>query len=283
MARPAAARPDARDVRREPHHLRRSTSPAPSSASVWRIGTGEDAVVVEVTAPRIPCQTFSALASTSPAGSSGSPTTVRRAPTCGWPAAGPVRAGDPIEVRRTGRTTASRIADVFPTVRPEQAPALIAAHDSGAVQVVAELYDAAARAAAARRPAAAARSSRAVGWSVARADDLSPSGSSTARSSAVSSMSAAAAFSSSQRTRLVPGIGTTGMPEPRALAQHPGQGDLRRRHVVLLGDLGGGVGDRLVGLARPHRRSAGCARGSPCPPTTSRSTVPVRKPRPSGE
>jgi MOSC domain-containing protein YiiM len=112
---------------------------------LWRIGTGDDAVVLEVTTPRIPCQTFAQWLD--------EPRWVRRFTEHGAPGAylrvlstGMVRAGDPVEVvQRPDHGV--RIADVFPTVRPESAPALMAAHDSGAVQVVEELYDIAARAA----------------------------------------------------------------------------------------------------------------------------------------
>jgi MOSC domain-containing protein YiiM len=111
---------------------------------VWRIGEGDDAVLLEVTAPRIPCRTFANFL--------GETGLVRRFADHGAPGAylrvrhtGYVRAGDPIEVvLRPDHGV--RIGDVFPTVRSERAQALISAHDSGAVDVVDELYDEAVRA-----------------------------------------------------------------------------------------------------------------------------------------
>ncbi len=110
---------------------------------VWRIGAGPDAVHLEVTAPRIPCRTFATFL-----GESG---WVRRFSDHGAPGAylrvrqtGYVQAGDPIEVvHRPDHGV--RIGDVFPAVRPERARALVSAHDSGAVDVVGELYEDAVR------------------------------------------------------------------------------------------------------------------------------------------
>jgi MOSC domain-containing protein YiiM len=105
----------------------------------WRIGQGEDAVVVEVTAPRIPCQTFTNFIN--------EPQWVKRFTQHGAPGAylrvlqtGYVTPGDQIEVL-TSPGHGARIADVFPSVRPERAEALVAAHDSGAIDLVDELYD----------------------------------------------------------------------------------------------------------------------------------------------
>lgn len=105
----------------------------------WRLGVGADAVVVEVTAPRIPCRTFSTFID--------EPRWVKRFTDHGAPGAylrvvqtGPVRPGDPIEVLARPEHGVT-IADVFPSVRPESAAALVAAHDSGAVDLVDELYD----------------------------------------------------------------------------------------------------------------------------------------------
>lgn len=105
----------------------------------WRIGEGEDAVVVEVTAPRIPCQTFTNFI--------GEPRWVKRFSEHGAPGAylrvrqtGYVQPGDVIEVVwRPDHGV--RIADVFPVVRPERADDLIRAHDSGSLVVVDALYD----------------------------------------------------------------------------------------------------------------------------------------------
>lgn len=111
---------------------------------VWQIGTGDDAVQVEVTSPRIPCQTFSNWMD--------EPRWVRRFTEHGAPGVylrvrrtGYVRAGDPVEVVSRPEHGV-RIADVFPTVVAERAADLIGAHDSGAVDVVDELYDEAVRA-----------------------------------------------------------------------------------------------------------------------------------------
>jgi MOSC domain-containing protein YiiM len=105
----------------------------------WQIGQGEDAVVVEVTAPRIPCQTFTNFIN--------EPQWVKRFTQHGAPGAylrvlqtGYVTPGDQIEVLASPEHGA-RIADVFPSVRPERAEALVAAHDSGAIDLVDELYD----------------------------------------------------------------------------------------------------------------------------------------------
>jgi MOSC domain-containing protein YiiM len=111
---------------------------------VWQIGTGDDAVLLEVTTPRIPCPTFSKWMD--------EPRWVRRFSEHGAPGAylrvrqtGYVRPGDPIAVV-SRPAHGVRIADVFPTVAAERAEALIAAHDAGAVDVVDELYDEAVRA-----------------------------------------------------------------------------------------------------------------------------------------
>jgi MOSC domain-containing protein YiiM len=112
----------------------------------WRIGRGNDSVVLEVTTPRIPCQTFSNFI--------GEPHWVRRFTQHGAPGAylrvlqtGYVSAGDPIDVLSRPDHGVT-IADVFPSVRAESAAALVAAHDSGSVDVVDELYDGALVAAA---------------------------------------------------------------------------------------------------------------------------------------
>ena len=112
----------------------------------WQIGLGDHAVVVEVTAPRIPCQTFSNFID--------EPRWVKRFTEHGAPGAylrvrqtGSIRPGDPIVVLARP-DHGVRIADVFPSVRAESAAALVAAHDAGAVDLVDELYDAAVVAAA---------------------------------------------------------------------------------------------------------------------------------------
>jgi MOSC domain-containing protein YiiM len=105
----------------------------------WRIGAREDGVVVEVTSPRIPCQTFTNFI--------GEPQWVKRFTRHGAPGAylrvlqpGYVEPGDVIEVAwRPDHGV--RISDVFPVVKPERAQDLIDAHDAGAVVVVDELYD----------------------------------------------------------------------------------------------------------------------------------------------
>jgi MOSC domain-containing protein YiiM len=110
---------------------------------VWRVGEGPDAVLLEVTTPRIPCRTFANFL--------GEAGWVRRFSERGAPGAylrvlhtGYVQAGDPVEViRRPDHGV--RIGDVFPAVRSERAQALVSAHDSGAVDVVGELYDEAVR------------------------------------------------------------------------------------------------------------------------------------------
>jgi MOSC domain-containing protein YiiM len=105
----------------------------------WRIGDGEDAVVVEVTSPRFPCRTFTNFI--------GEPQWVKRFTQHGAPGAylrvlqpGYIQPGDMIEVARRP-DHGVRISDVFPVVRPERAQLLIDAHDAGAVVVVDELYD----------------------------------------------------------------------------------------------------------------------------------------------
>jgi MOSC domain-containing protein YiiM len=112
----------------------------------WRIGTGEDAVVVEVTSPRIPCRTFANFI--------GEQRWIRRFTEHGAPGAylrvlrtGMIRPGDQVEVL-VRPDHGVRIADVFPSVRAERAADLVAAHDSGSVDVVEELYDHAVAAAA---------------------------------------------------------------------------------------------------------------------------------------
>ena len=105
----------------------------------WRIGEGEDPVVVEVTTPRIPCRTFTNFI--------GEPQWVKRFSQHGAPGAylrvlqpGHVQPGDLVEVAwRPDHGV--RISDVFPHLTPEQAGALVDAHDSGAVVIVDELYD----------------------------------------------------------------------------------------------------------------------------------------------
>jgi MOSC domain-containing protein YiiM len=105
----------------------------------WRIGSGEETVVVEVTAPRLPCQTFTNFI--------GVQRWVRRFSDHGAPGAylrvvvpGRIRAGDPIEVVSRPQHGV-RIADIFPTIRPERAQDLLDAYDDGAMSVVEGLYD----------------------------------------------------------------------------------------------------------------------------------------------
>jgi MOSC domain-containing protein YiiM len=116
----------------------------------WRIGEGEDAVIVEVTAPRIPCRTFTNFI--------GEDSWVKRFTDHGAPGAylrvlktGQIRPGDPLEII-VRPAHGVRIADVFPSVKAERAADLVAAHDSGAVDVVEELYDQAVIAAARLSP-----------------------------------------------------------------------------------------------------------------------------------
>jgi MOSC domain-containing protein YiiM len=105
----------------------------------WRIGTGDDAVVVEVTTPRIPCQTFTNFI--------GEPRWVKRFTDHGAPGAylrvvqpGSVQAGARIDLLSRPEHGVC-IGEVFPSVRPERAQELVDAHDSGAVALVDELYD----------------------------------------------------------------------------------------------------------------------------------------------
>jgi MOSC domain-containing protein YiiM len=105
----------------------------------WQIGSGEEAVVVEVTAPRMPCRTFANFL--------GEQQWVKRFTDHGAPGAylrvvktGRVRAGDPIEVVSRPEHGV-RIADVFPAIRPERAQDLLDAYDGGAMSVVEGLYD----------------------------------------------------------------------------------------------------------------------------------------------
>jgi MOSC domain-containing protein YiiM len=116
----------------------------------WRIGEGDDAVVVEVTAPRIPCRTFTNFI--------GEDSWVKRFSDHGAPGAylrvlktGQIHPGDPLEII-VRPDHGVRIADVFPSVKSERAADLVAAHDSGAVDVVEELYDHAVIAAARLSP-----------------------------------------------------------------------------------------------------------------------------------
>ena len=118
----------------------------------WQIGAGPDAAVVEVTAPRIPCQTFTNFI--------GEERWVKRFTDHGAPGAylrvvrtGYVQAGDPVTVV-CRPDHGVRIADVFPGLRPDPAVELLAAYDSGVIAVVDELYD--------RAAVAAARTSAAV-------------------------------------------------------------------------------------------------------------------------
>jgi MOSC domain-containing protein YiiM len=111
---------------------------------VWQVGTGEDAVLLEVTTPRIPCRTFAQWMD--------EPRWVRRFTEHGAPGVylrvrrtGYVRPGDPVAVV-SRPDHGVRIADVFPTVVAQRAAALIEAHESGSVDVVDELYDEAVRA-----------------------------------------------------------------------------------------------------------------------------------------
>ena len=105
----------------------------------WQIGDGEGAVQVEVTGPRIPCRTFATFID--------EPQWVRRFTEHGAPGAylrvvrtGYVRAGDHVEIVHRPEHGV-RIADVFPSVKPERAADLVAAHDAGQVEIVGELYD----------------------------------------------------------------------------------------------------------------------------------------------
>lgn len=96
----------------------------------WRIG-GPDGVLVQVTAPRIPCVTFSERM--------GEPGWVKRFAAAGRPGAylavlepGRVRAGDPLEVvHRPGHGV--RVADTFPAPEPDVAERLLAADADDAV------------------------------------------------------------------------------------------------------------------------------------------------------
>jgi MOSC domain-containing protein YiiM len=105
----------------------------------WQLGAGDDAPVVEVTAPRIPCQTFANFMD--------EPHWVRRFTVHGAPGAylrvvqpGYVRSGVPVQVVHRPEHGV-RICDVFPSMSVEAAPLLVQAHDSGAIDLVDELYD----------------------------------------------------------------------------------------------------------------------------------------------
>ncbi len=115
----------------------------------WAIGTA-DGVVVEVTAPRIPCQTFSHWID--------EPRWVKRFTAHGAPGAylrvlqeGRVEAGDPISLRHKP-AHGIRIADVFPTPEPEQAQALLEAARAGQVRLAGTIAAVAQRAAARLQP-----------------------------------------------------------------------------------------------------------------------------------
>ncbi len=109
----------------------------------WRIGDG---VVVEVTSPRIPCQTF--------AGRMDEPHWVRRFTEHGAPGAylrvlvpGPVGAGDPITVQhRPGHGVSIR--DSFLRPEPDAMQRLLDAADAGAFQIGSSMRRHAARAVA---------------------------------------------------------------------------------------------------------------------------------------
>jgi MOSC domain-containing protein YiiM len=105
----------------------------------WQIGAGDDAVVLEVTAPRLPCQTFKSFIRED--------RWVRRFTEHGAPGAylrvvktGQIRSGDPIEVM-SRPDHGVRIADVFPVIRPDRAQNLVDAYDEEIMPVVEDLYD----------------------------------------------------------------------------------------------------------------------------------------------
>jgi MOSC domain-containing protein YiiM len=105
----------------------------------WQIGSSDDAVVVEVTAPRKPCQTFTNFIREEH--------WVKRFTEHGAPGAylrvvktGRIRAGDPIEVV-SRPDHGVRIRDVFPVIRPERAQDLLDAYDEEVMPVVEDLYD----------------------------------------------------------------------------------------------------------------------------------------------
>jgi len=115
----------------------------------WRIGTGPDAVLVEVRAPRTPCVTFGRRM--------GEPRWVKRFATAGRPGAylsvlapGTVGAGDPLEVvRRPGHGV--RLGDVFPHARPDAMRTLLDAADAGTLDLAPDTRTMAERAVAAGR------------------------------------------------------------------------------------------------------------------------------------
>lgn len=103
----------------------------------WRIGDGEDAVVVEVTSPRIPCVTFERRM--------GEQHWIKRFTEGGMPGAylrvvrpGAVEAGMPVTVVRRP-THGVTIRDTFPRGTPEQMAALLAAEQAGEVRLDPEM------------------------------------------------------------------------------------------------------------------------------------------------
>jgi len=132
------------------------------------------------------------------------------------------------------------------------------------------------------RPGCRASRPLTAGRSVAGADDLAAQRSSSVSASASSVTSRAPTFCSSQVTRLVPGMGTTGMSSrsccalTHARATWAGGTPSRsatRRTVPAMASFASPASPLNRGL-RPRKSLA---------PNEERSTVPVRNPRPSGE
>jgi MOSC domain-containing protein YiiM len=102
----------------------------------WLVGRGDDAVILEVTAPRVPCQTFARFVD--------EPHWVKRFTAHGAVGAylrvrqeGRIEAGDPIEViHRPSHGT--RLVDTYPPV-PERMRALLRAADDGELELAATL------------------------------------------------------------------------------------------------------------------------------------------------
>lgn len=115
----------------------------------WRIGTGPDAVLVEVRAPRTPCVTFGRRM--------GEPRWVKRFAQAGRPGAylrvltpGSVAAGDPVQlVRRPGHGVG--VGDVFPHPRPDAMRTLLGAADAGVLDLAPDVRTMAEQAVAAGR------------------------------------------------------------------------------------------------------------------------------------
>ena len=102
----------------------------------WQIGRGDDAVILEVTAPRVPCQTFARFID--------EPQWVKRFTAHGAVGAylrvlreGRIEAGDPIDVIHRP-THGTRLADTYPPV-PERMRALLRAADDGELDLAATL------------------------------------------------------------------------------------------------------------------------------------------------